>query len=265
LGAEVSPRPLIGVTTSEVRVPDHTEPLPQSDPRRAEMALGMKYMAAIDQADGLPVVLPPLDLDDVDPLLDRLDGICLSGGPDMDPGTYGGHYHPKLGPIEPVLDEWELAIARAADQRGMPILAICRGLQVLNVARGGTLFQHLPDEPGGDVAHRLEGRGRHGAHDVTVDPDSLLARALGRLDQAHVNSYHHQAARELGRGVKPVAWAADGVVEGLELPDRDFAVGVQWHAEAIVERPEQLALFREFVAAAGRYGSGAGSRLRRAA
>src|SRR3712207_9191586 len=114
------------------------------------MALGMKYMAAIDQADGLPVVLPPLDLDDVDPLLDRLDGICLSGGPDMDPGTYGGRYHPKLGPIEPELDHWELAIARSADKRGMPILAICRGLQVLNVARGGTLFPPLPHAPGGE-------------------------------------------------------------------------------------------------------------------
>jgi putative glutamine amidotransferase len=258
-------RPLIGVTTSEVRVPDHVDPLPQSDRRQAEMALGMKYLVAIDRAGGLPVVLPPLDAADVPPLLERLDGLCLSGGPDMDPGTYGGRYHPQLGPIEPELDQWELALAREADARGMPILAICRGLQVLNVARGGTLFQHLPDEPGGEVAHRLPGKGQHGAHDVEVDGDSLLARALGGATSAHVNSYHHQAARRLGRGVKPVAWAPDGVVEGIELPDHEFAVGVQWHAEAIVERPEQRTLFNEFVAAAGRYGSGAGTRLRRAA
>jgi putative glutamine amidotransferase len=261
----VSTRPLIGVTTSEVRVPDHVDPLPQSDPRRAEMALGMKYMVAIDQAGGIPVVLPPLDLDDVEPLLDRLDGICLSGGPDMDPGTYGGRYHPQLGPLEPELDSWELAIARACDARGVPMLAICRGQQVLNVARGGNLFQHLPEEPGGEVAHRLPGKGEHGAHDVLLEPGSLLSRAMGGLTEAHVNSYHHQAARRLGRGVKAVAWAADGVVEGIELPDREFAVGVQWHAEAIVEQPEQLALFREFVGAAGRYGSGTGTRLRRAA
>jgi putative glutamine amidotransferase len=265
VGAEVSFRPLIGVTTSEVRFPDHVDPLPQSDPRRAEMALGMKYLVAIEQAGGLPVVLPPLDHGEIPALLDRLDGLCLSGGPDMDPGTYGGRYHSQLGPLEPELDQWELALVRDADAHGIPLLAICRGQQLLNVARGGNLYQHLPEEPGGEVAHRLPGKGEHGAHDVVIEPDSLLARAMGGLTEAHVNSYHHQAARRLGRGVKPVAWSADGVVEGIELPDRDFAVGVQWHAEAIVEQPEQLALFREFVAAAGRYGSGAGSRLRRAA
>ena len=265
MGAEVTARPLIGVTTSEVRVPDHVDPLPQSDPRRAEMALGMKYLVAIERAGGLPVVMPPLEPDAVDPLLDRLDGLCLSGGPDMDPGTYGGRYHPRLGPTEPVLDRFELAMARGADNRALPILAICRGQQLLNVARGGTLYQDLPDERGGDIDHRLPGKNQHGAHDVEIEQGSLLGRALGGLTAAHVNSYHHQAVQELGRGVKPVAWAADGVIEGIELSDREFAVGVQWHAEAIVEQPEQLALFREFVAAAGRFDSGAGTRLRRAA
>jgi putative glutamine amidotransferase len=255
----MSVRPLIGVTTSETRVPDHVDPLPESDPRRTEMALGMKYLKAIEAAGGLPVVIPPLELDDVGPLLDRLDGLCLSGGPDMDPGTYGGRYHPHLGPLEPHLDEFELAMTRDADTRGLPILAICRGAQLLNVARGGNLFQHLPEDfPEDLIHHRLPGKGQHGAHDVKVERDSLLGRSLG-IDAAHVNSYHHQAVHDLGRGVKPVAWAPDGVIEGIELPDRDFAVGVQWHAEAIVEKPEQLNLFREFIAAAGRYGSGAGS------
>lgn len=256
MGAEVIVRPLIGVTTSEVRVPDHVEPLPQSDPRRSEMALGMKYLVAVEQAGGIPVVMPPLEPGSIDSLLDRLDGLLLSGGPDMDPGTYGGRYHPELGPIEPALDRFELALAREADARGMPILAICRGQQLLNVARGGTLYQHVPDEPGGDVAHRLPGKGMHGEHDVEVEPASLLGRALGGVSSAHVNSYHHQAVHDLGRGVKPVAWSPDGLVEGIELADRDFAVGVQWHAEAIVEQSEQLSLFREFVGAAGRYGSG---------
>jgi len=265
VGAEVSPRPLIGVTTSEVRVPDHVDPLPQSDPRRTEMALGMKYMKAIEEAGGIPVVIPPLDLDEVDPLLDRLDGLCLSGGPDMDPGTYGGRYHPKLGPTEPELDRFELAMTRDTCSRDMPILAICRGQQLLNVARGGNLYQHVPEDPGGDIAHRLPGKGQHGAHDVDIEPGSLLSRALGGLTHAHVNSYHHQAVHTLGRGVKPVAWSADGLIEGIEVPECGFAVGVQWHAEAIVERPEQLALFREFVAAAGDYRSGAGDRLGKAA
>jgi putative glutamine amidotransferase len=257
VGAEVSVRPLIGVTTSEVRVPDHVDPLPQSDRRQTEMALGMKYLVAVERAGGIPVVMPPLDPDSIGALLDRLDGLLLSGGPDMDPGTYGGRYHPMLGPIEPELDRFELALACEADDRGVPILAICRGQQLLNVARGGDLYQHVPEDPGGDVDHRLPGKGKHGEHDVEIDPGSLLSRALGGVIGAHVNSYHHQAVRELGRGVKPVAWAPDGLVEGIELPDRDFAVGVQWHAEAIVEQPEQLSLFREFVGAAGRYGRGA--------
>jgi putative glutamine amidotransferase len=229
------------------------------------MALGMKYMKAIEEAGGIPVVMPPLELDAVDSLLDRLDGLCLSGGPDMDPGTYGGRYHPKLGPTEPELDYFELALSREALSRDLPILAICRGQQLLNVACGGNLYQHVPEDPGGEVAHRLPGKGEHGAHDVTVEPGSLLSRALGGLTDAHVNSYHHQAVHTLGRGVKPVAWAADGLIEGIEVPDHGFAVGVQWHAEAIVERPEQLSLFREFIAAAGDYGSGAGDRLRRVA
>jgi putative glutamine amidotransferase len=261
VGAEVTVRPLIGVTTSEVRVPDHVDPLPQSDRRQTEMALGMKYMKAIEEAGGVPVVMPPLDLGAVDPLLDRLDGLCLSGGPDMDPGTYGGRYHPKLGPTEPELDQFELALTRAACKRELPILAICRGQQLLNVARGGNLYQHVPEDPGGEIAHRLPGKGRHGAHEVEVETGSLLSRALGGVTAAHVNSYHHQAVHSLGRGVKPVAWAPDGLIEGIEVPDCGWAVGVQWHAEAIVERPEQLALFREFVAAAGDYGS-AGERLR---
>lgn len=259
-------RPFIGVTTSETRVPDHVEPLPESDPRRTEMALGMKYLKAIEQAGGIPVVVPPLELAAVEPLLDRLDGVCLSGGPDMDPGTYGGRYHEQLGPLEPHLDVFELALARAADTRGVPLLAICRGAQLLNVARGGDLFQHLPEDfPDDEIHHRLPGKGEHGAHDVTIEAASLLGRSMGGVGDAHVNSYHHQAVNELGRGVTAVAWAPDGVIEGIELPDRDFAVGVQWHAEAIVENPEQLNLFREFVAAAGRYGSGAGSKLKRAA
>ena len=265
MGAEVNVRPLIGVTTSEVRVPGDVEPLAQSDRRQTEMALGMKYLVAVERAGGIPLVSPPLELDTVEPLLDRLDGLLLSGGPDMDPGTYGGRYHPELGPIEPALDRFELALARAADARGLPILAICRGQQLLNVARGGTLYQHIPEDPGGNIAHRLPGKGQHGKHDVEIDPESRLARALGGVAAAHVNSYHHQAVQELGRGVKPVAWAPDGLIEGIELPDRPFALGVQGHAEAIVEQPEQLALFQEFVAAAGRYGSGARADLRRAA
>jgi putative glutamine amidotransferase len=229
------------------------------------MALGMKYTMAIEAADGLPVVMPPMHDEAVGPLLDRLSGICLSGGPDMDPGTYGGRYHPQLGPTEPDLDHFELQVVHAALARGMPILAICRGAQVLNVALGGDLYQHLPEDPGGEVEHRKRtADAPDTAHDVDVKPRTKLAKSLHLAGACHVNSFHHQAAHRLGQGLRPVAWAPDGVVEGIELPDRDFAVGVQWHAEAMVDRPEQLALFQAFVEAAGRYDAPA-KRIRSAA
>jgi putative glutamine amidotransferase len=247
-------RPLIGITTSEVRVPDHVSPAPMSDPPRREMALGMKYCMAIEAGGGVPVVMPPMHDEAVGPLLDRLSGVCLSGGPDMDPGTYGGRYHPQLGPTEPDLDHFELVVVHAALERRMPLLAICRGAQVLNVALGGDLYQHLPEDPGGAIDHRKRtADDPDTAHDVEVEPRTILAGALHQAGATHVNSYHHQAAHTLGQGLRPVAYAPDGVVEGIELPDRDFVLGVQWHAEALVERPEQLALFQAFVHAAGRH------------
>jgi putative glutamine amidotransferase len=258
-------RPLIGVTTSEVRVPDHVSPAPQADPPRREMALGMKYTMAVEGAHGLPVVMPPMHDEAVGPLLDRLSGVLLSGGPDMDPGTYGGRYHPQLGPTEPDLDHFELQVVKAALEREMPLLAICRGAQVLNVALGGDLYQHLPDDPGGPIDHRKrKADDPDTVHEVELAPGTRLASCLRIDGVAQVNSYHHQAAHRLGRGLQPTAHAPDGVVEAIELPDRPFVVGVQWHAEALVERPEQAALFEAFVQAAGRYDSG-GRRLRTAA
>jgi putative glutamine amidotransferase len=263
VGARV--KPLIGITTSEVRVPDHVLPAPQADPPRREMALGMKYTMAVEAASGLPVVMPPMHDELIGPLLDRLSGIVLSGGPDMDPGTYGGRYNPQLGPSEPDLDHFELQIVQAALERRMPLLAICRGAQVLNVALGGDLYQHLPDDPGGPIQHRRRTTDSpETAHDVEVDGRTVLADALHLQGNCHVNSFHHQAAHRIGKGLVPVARAPDGVIEGLELPDRDFVVGVQWHAEAMIERPEQLALFESFVTAAGRYDAPA-KRVRRVA
>jgi putative glutamine amidotransferase len=183
----------------------------------------------------------------------------------MDPGTYGGRYHPQLGPTEPDLDHFELQVVHAALERGLPLLAICRGSQVLNVALGGDLYQHLPEDPGGAVDHRKrKADDPDTAHDVRVEPKTLLADALHREGTTHVNSFHHQAAHKLGRGLRPVAWAPDGVVEAIELPERDFVVGVQWHAEALVDRPEQLDLFKAFVDAASRHDAPA-KRIRRAA
>ncbi len=221
-------RPLIGVTTSEVRVPDHVSPAPQADPPRREMALGMKYTMAVEAAGGLPVVMPPMHDELIGPLLDRLSGVVLSGGPDMDPGTYGGRYHPQLGPTEPDLDHFELQIVQAALGHRMPLLAICRGAQVLNVAFGGTLVQHLPDLPG-TLPHGIPGAGRGSMHEVKVAESSRLSVAVGESVLDCV-SHHHQAIDDLGQGLVPVAWSGDGVVEAVER-DRGWMLGVQWHPE----------------------------------
>ena len=242
-------RPLIGVTTSEVRLAEQVEHTPQGEPPRREMALGLRYLAAIEEAGGIPVVIPPVHHGVIAPLLENLDGLCLSGGPDIHPEAYGGVAGAELGPTWPDLDRFELALVRQADARRLAILAICRGAQALNVARMGTLFQHVPDRFGGTVQHRQKGYGPRPAHTVEVEPGSTLARSLGATT-VEVNSYHHQAAATLGRGLRAVAWSPDGVIEGIEAPGRDFAVGVQWHAEAMTERPEQASLFGAFVDAA---------------
>jgi putative glutamine amidotransferase len=215
------------------------------------MALGMKYLKAIERAGGLPVVMPPMNQDAVEPLLDRLAGICLSGGPDLDPSAYGAAAHPELGPVEKELDDFEIAIAGAADRRGMPVLAICRGAQALNVARGGTLEQHLPDRVD-SLDHRQKAAGDVTTHAVRVMPDSRLAKLMGER-RIKVNSFHHQAVDKHGDGLVAVAWAPDEVVEGLEAEDRDFVIGVQWHAECLTEMEEQDALFVGLVEASRRF------------
>ena len=241
-------RPLIGVTTSEVRRQQLVSQTKHGEPPQHEMALGLIYLRAVEQAGGIPLVIPPLQEATIEPLLDRLDGLCLSGGPDIHPSVYGEEENPQLGPTEPDLDSFELAIAKRADIREMPLLAICRGMQNLNVSRGGTLIQHL-----GDIEDRLEHRqttpGEVASHPVEVTPGSLLAECLGSTS-VEVNSFHHQAVDRLGEGLEIVARAPDSTVEGIEASDRDFCLGVQWHAELLIGAyPEQLDLFEAFVEA----------------
>jgi len=218
-------RPLIGVTTSELRPSGASTLRRQGEPPHPEMALGITYAIALERAGGVPVVLPPV-VDDVEPLLDRLDGVCLSGGPDLDPDAYGARErHMELGPTEPSLDTFELALARGALARGLPLLGICRGAQALNVACGGTLHQHLPD-------HRQAEPGTVTTHDVEVLPGTRLAALIGAGTMA-VNSFHHQAVDRLGSGLRIAARAADGTVEAIE--GAGFVVGVQWHAETLAD------------------------------
>jgi putative glutamine amidotransferase len=242
-------RPLIGVTTSEMRRAESLNPTPEGEPpQRLEMALGLPYLRGLEAAGALPLVMPPLSEEAIEPLLDRLDGICLSGGPDLDPAGYGAKPHPELGPIEPNLDRFELAVARRADAREMPILAICRGTQAINIVRGGTLHQHLP-EISTEIAHRQRTPGNQTSHPIEVVPGSELAVALGgtEIDVIDVNSFHHQALDRVGEGLEVSARAPDGTIEGVEDPKRPFLIGVQWHAETLVHRVYEAALFQNFV------------------
>jgi putative glutamine amidotransferase len=232
---------LIGVTTSEVRRPEVINPQPEGEPPQLEMALGMPYVRALARAGAIPVVLPPLATELVPSLLAPLAGICLSGGPDIDPAAYGASPDPQLGPTEPGLDAFELAVARHADASGLPILGICRGCQTLNVARGGSLHQHVE-------GHRQTEAGSKETHRVSVDPGSRLARVVGGESVA-VNSFHHQAVERLGEGLRAVAWAADGTIEGIEAGGERLVLGVQWHAETL-DGDAHVRLFEALVDAA---------------
>jgi putative glutamine amidotransferase len=217
------------------------------------MALGMPYVRALARAGAIPVVLPPLPEDAVSALLAPLAGVCLSGGPDLDPSAYGAAPSPDLGPVEPALDLFELEVARQADAMGLPILGICRGAQALNVARGGTLHQHLPAITDNTVDHRQSAPGWEETHDVRVDPHSRLAAILG-VTELRVNSFHHQAVDRLGEGLKAVAWAVDGTIEAIEAIEAEgdrLVLGVQWHAETLDRPGPHPRLFEALVAAAG--------------
>jgi putative glutamine amidotransferase len=217
-------RPLIGVTTSELRQSTLATTRRHGEPPHPEMALGMSYLRTLDAAGGMPVVLPPMG--DVHAYLDRLDGVCMSGGPDLDPGAYGAsERHAELGPTEPSLDAFELALLGGALERGLPVLAICRGVQALNVACGGTLHQHVP-------GHRQSALATEPTHAVKIAAGSNLARLAGTRTLA-VNSFHHQAIDRVGAGLRVVARAEDGTIEAVE--GAGFVVGVQWHAETLAD------------------------------
>jgi putative glutamine amidotransferase len=189
------------------------------------------YSLTVQAAGGMALLLPPDDAAAEHPaeMLDLLDGLVLAGGCDVDPATYGARPHPQTGGTWPERDRFELALAHAALERDMPVLGICRGMQMLNVARGGTLQQHLPEVVGHD-GHRHT-PGAFSDHEVRLREDSLAARAVGAARTA-VKSHHHQSLDELGEGVAAAGWADDDeIVEAIELPGRTYALGVLWHPE----------------------------------
>jgi putative glutamine amidotransferase len=204
------------------------------------------YVQALERAGGRPVLIPPSE-HGVEETLDAVDGLLFSGGSDLDPDLYDQEPHDKTFGVVPDRDRAELTLLEAALARDLPVLAVCRGSQVLNVARGGDLVQHLPDVVG-DEKHKHT-PGTFADHDVTLQPGTRLASLLG--DHAPVKSHHHQGFGRVGDGLRVAAHAEDGTIEAVEDPSRRFAFGVLWHPEAA----EDLKLFEELVAAAREYGA----------
>jgi putative glutamine amidotransferase len=196
--------------------------------------LPQQYFDAVTASGGIAVLLPPqpASADAAAAVLDGLDGLILTGGLDVQPELYGADRHPLTDPARPDRDEWELALFRGAEERRMPVLAICRGLQLVNVARGGTLHQHLPEALGTE-RHRVGG-GVFATNTVTVDGGSALAALIGEGD-FDVHSYHHQGVDRLGEGLVVVARDDSGLVQAFESTERGYLVGVQWHPEENVE------------------------------
>ena len=230
-------RPLVGVTT-------YVEPAAWGHWQLEAALVPYDYVRSLERA-GARVLLVPPSPDGVEETIEALDGLLFSGGNDLDPAAYGAEAHPETVGTKPERDRGELALLEAALARDLPVLAVCRGFQVLNVARGGDLVQHLPDEVGHE-RHR-EVRGVFSEHDVRIDGGSRLGAVLG--DRAPVKSHHHQGVGRVGEGLREAAWADDGTVEGLEDPAKRFAVGVLWHPEA----GEDLKLFEALVAEARAY------------
>jgi len=233
--------PLVGVTTS-ISV--------GQTPERAYV--NSAYLHAVQQAGGVPVLLPPqLSKSSLERLVRGLDAVLLTGGGDMDPACFGEAPHPTLYDVAPSRDALETSVTHMALEKRTPLLAICRGIQVLNVALGGTLYQDVGTDPGTEIQHsQQEGRDQT-THKVTVTPGSRLARVLG-ADDVEVNSFHHQVIKALGRGLTAVAWAPDQLIEGVELADDSrFVLGIQWHPEHLVGGSEPARrLFAALIAAA---------------
>jgi gamma-glutamyl-gamma-aminobutyrate hydrolase PuuD len=204
----------------------------------------LAYVRSVERAGGRPLVVPPME-DGVDETLEALDGLVFSGGSDIDPEVYGAEPHAETAGVRAFRDRAELALLEAALACDMPVLAICRGLEVLNVVRGGDIEQHLPEVVG--HANHREVVGVFSDHPVDVDPSSRLGAIVG--NRVDTKSHHHQGPGRVGSGLREVAWAEDGTVEGLEDPSRRFLLGVLWHPE----EGEDLALFQALVEEAAAY------------
>lgn len=234
--------PIIGITTRQPSIKTSGGELEAHVVNRV-------YADAVVNSGGTPILLAPVSPQEAAPLLDRIDGLLLSGGGDIDPSFYGGSFHADMYMIDSRRDEFEFALVRGTRERKMPVLAICRGLQVVNVALGGNLIEDIPAEVG-STDHAVRGPEVVDCHQtVTLQADSLVAEAIGATEVC-VNSIHHQAVRDVAPGLRPVGWTADGVVEVLDPDDHAWPLlAVQWHPEYLAVNHDEAsrALFDTLV------------------
>jgi len=228
-------RALIGITSQMVAAR-------WGDQVREAVLSPQTYSRAVERAGAVPVLIPPIPPGGIPRLIERLDGVLFTGGEDVDPALYGAARHERTDEPDARRDRFELALARAVIEAGLPFLGICRGLHVLNVARGGTLVQHLPDAVG-HHGHASD-RARMSLHDVRIEPASKLGRLLG--GKISVPGSHHQAVARLGDGLEAAAWADDQIVEAAEFRGNRFGIGVQWRPE----EADDLRIFEAFAEAA---------------
>jgi len=235
-------RPIIGITT------DYND-------KQTQYMLPYGYATAVEKAGGLPVLLPyRADLGLIPQFVDMVDGMVFSGGNDLHPSAWGETHHPEVIPVDPARERFERALLAEIENRRMPTLGICLGSQLMNVTRGGSMFQFLPEhERAGALEHRKgDDPAKWNRHVVSIDPDSIIGRTIGKCEVL-VNTSHKQGMNRIGRGLRVVATAPDGIVEGIEDPTLPLWIGVQWHPERLHDEPEHLALFQRLVAtAAGR-------------
>ncbi len=236
--------PLIGVTAG-VRKDNEGNP---------RVMLGEVYVSAVLRAGGIPLLIPTGVPDEaLDDLRARLDGIIVTGGPDIEPSIFNGEPHPAIYGIDPRRDSLELNLVRNAVEHGTPILGICRGIQVMNVALGGDLYTHIADQLPGSLRHDTDPSHSYDypAHEIRTEPGSRIEDILGKQSE-RVNSWHHQGVRAPAPGTRPTAWSPDGLIETIEVQGHPFGVGVQWHPEWMPTVDSMQAIFRALIAAAAK-------------
>ncbi len=237
---------IVGVTAGDA----FRERSAEGVPNRPHAALKQDYLDAVAGAGAIPVVIAPEATAAAALVVSRIDGLMLVGGVDVHPANYGETILNDTVTPGPERDALELALLQSALKRDVPVLAICRGHQVLNVARGGTLWQDLPSQLPDGLRHSQRSDPHSPGHDVRVAEGSLLRQIVGS-ERLGTNSFHHQAVRALGLGLQATAWTSDGLVEALEDPSHRFVLGVQWHPEEMLDATPHRALFEAFAEAAG--------------